>query len=189
MTEQNTKIPDLVPTPQEFEELMGLIYIQDEGRKQRISFTHWHPFFRKVSNFLKARGHDVVDLTEEYFNSQECKDRVLVDYHVYQNKIELDAPKTFLFNPHCDNKDNSKVCTYLYYPICSFPQGGELMLNVKKEFNFDFEKTKPGEIVIVDPRKQKVLIVEGDIPHYMRPCIGIGRRDCLVIQPLMRNQN
>lgn len=188
MTEQHTEILDLVPTTEEFEELMGLIYIQDEGRKQKIPFANWHPFFKKVSDFLKAKGHDVMDLTEEYFSSQESKDKVTVDYHVYQNKTELDAPKHFLFAPHCDNKNDFKVCTYIYYPICSFPKGGELVLNVKKQFNFDLEKSKSGELVIIDPRKQKVLVLEGDIPHYMSPCIGIGRRDCLIIQAPMRNQ-
>lgn len=184
--EQKAEIPDLVPTEKELDELRKMVHIIEEGELQSVSFIKFHPFFRKVSDFLKAKGHDVVDLTQEYFESEKTKE-VIIEYHVYQNKDPKDKPKRFLFDAHCDNDNGVKVCTYIYYPMCTFPTGGNLFLNKNKSFAIDIFEPDP-ETIKIDPRKQKVLVLEGDIPHYMDPCIGVGRRECLVVQVHLKNQ-
>lgn len=188
MAEQKAEIPDLVPSEEELKELRERIHITEEGDLQSVSLYKWHPFFRKVSDFLKVKGYDVVDLTEEYFENDQTK-QVVAEYHVYQNKKSSDKPKRFLFDAHCDNDNGIKVCTYIYYPICSFPSGGNLLLNKNKSFEIDTVQPDPEEIIVVDPRQKKVLILEGDIPHYMSPCVGVGRRECFVLQVHLKNQN
>ena len=101
------------------------------------------------------------------------------EYHTYFNNVTpniSNTPNTNneilepVFNRHYDNINSIEVCTFIYYPTCTFEKGGELVLCLQDKQ------------ITIDPRVTKCICISGEIEHYMTNCIGAGQRESIIFQ-------
>ena len=143
-------------------------YSLDGEWKHKVFSIHKNfGFLKKAINILLVNGYDVQE--DGFFDPEKGKLDCIFEYHIYRSK--KDVKIDFTFDLHADNDNDTPVHTLIYYPILTFPRGGELVVYRKENIP-----------EVINPRHEKMVCFSGDLMHTMAPCCGTGIRESIVLQ-------